>query len=512
MSLCPKSALKPFLFCLTALALGEVAASSESSLTSEEESLRSYSLDEVSRHDSLDNGVWVTYRGFVYDVTDFLRCKQHPGGNEFLMRAAGGAIDDYWSIWAAHYRNDRALTLLKGMRIGRISDYNGNTSDMTRPNVDYYADDPVRSLEGSLPFQVTPYETVTLANVLQETYYTPNDHFYVRNHAPVPHLEPDSHMVKLITCEGRQIDVKLSEIEQMQKKEITSVMQCAGNRGPENSLDDQRKTFISWTNKYSDKNSFIGMVGNVEWTGVPIVDLFQTYYPAYKSCDCSHIVFEGEDDYSTSTPLSHVIDPSNDVLLATQMNGAPLPLDHGYPIRVALPGIAGSRNVKWLRSIRFSKEESGSPWQQHFYKTKDGQSLQYLPINSIITSHCNDYLVNPGGFLVKGIAYSGARGSEIAAVEVSLDEGQTWRDAKIVRPHKMNPLQSKHWGWVQWEIEAKQNANQSSPVMQVWCRARAKNGDAQPERVYNPNLYLYNGWHKISVMNEGAMDSNNNAE
>lgn len=182
-------------------------------------------------------------------------------------------------------------------------------------------------------------------------------------------------MVKLITCEGRQIDVKLSEIEQMQKKEITSVMQCAGNRGmrsctacsyesgPENSLDDQRKTFISWTNKYSDKNSFsmsllnsrnlqlVGMVGNVEWTGVPIVDLFQTYYPAYKSCDCSHIVFEGilfstslfsilgEDDYSTSTPLSHVIDPSNDVLLATQMNGAPLPLDHGYPIRVALPGI-----------------------------------------------------------------------------------------------------------------------------------------------------------------------------
>jgi hypothetical protein len=59
-------------------------------------------------------------------------------------------------------------------------------------------------------------------------------------------------------------------------------------------------------------------------------------------------------------------------------------------------GIAGSRNVKWLRTIRFSKEECGSPWQKYFYKTGDGQSLQALPINSIITSHANDDSISPG--------------------------------------------------------------------------------------------------------------------
>ena len=64
-----------------------------------------------------------------------------------------------------------------------------------------------------------------------------------------------------------------------------------------------------------------------------------------------HVIFQGADEYETSTPLKHLLQESSDCVLATHMNGHPLSLDHGYPIRVVLPGIAGARNVKWLESI-----------------------------------------------------------------------------------------------------------------------------------------------------------------
>ncbi len=62
------------------------------------------------------------------------------------------------------------------------------------------------------------------------------------------------------------------------------------------------------------------------------------------------------------------MDPKNDVLIAFEMNGAPLPRDHGFPVRVVAPGVVAARSVKWLTKITLSNEESKSHWQQNDYK------------------------------------------------------------------------------------------------------------------------------------------------
>ena len=89
-----------------------------------------------------------------------------------------------------------------------------------------------------------------------------------------------------------------------------------------------------------------------------------------------HVVFEGADEYESSTPLSHILQAKTDCILATKMNGEVLPRDHGYPVRVLLPGIAGARNVKWLQSIKLSKSPSRSPWNSHYYRKNDESHIQ----------------------------------------------------------------------------------------------------------------------------------------
>ena len=92
-------------------------------------------------------------------------------------------------------------------------------------------------------------------------------------------------------------------------------------------------------------------------SGVLLKNVLKDMFPT--ECDDKsntwHVIFEGADDYETSTPLSHILDEENDCLLATKMNGENISPDHGYPIRVILPGIAGARNVKWLKSPKYRK-------------------------------------------------------------------------------------------------------------------------------------------------------------
>merc|ERR1712232_647023 len=131
----------------------------------------------------------------------------------------------------------------------------------------------------------------------------------------------------------------------------------------------------------------LGLVGNARWTGVRLHELLKDILPiSSKTKDDLHVTFEGLDGYSTSTPLSYVMDPTNDCMLATEMNDEPLPPDHGFPIRALLPGITGARHVKWVSKISIGAE-CDSAWNQIYYKKKPStESCQRLPMNSIILS------------------------------------------------------------------------------------------------------------------------------
>jgi sulfite oxidase len=119
--------------------------------------------------------------------------------------------------------------------------------------------------------------------------------------------------------------------------------------------------------------------------------------------------------YGASVPLSYILDENFEAILAYEMNGKPLPLDHGFPIRIVLPGIVGARSVKWLSKIIISEQESQSPWQQRDYKvfspsvTMDtvdfslAPAIMDTPVTSYICSHENGDTVPQGPMKLQGI-------------------------------------------------------------------------------------------------------------
>lgn len=118
--------------------------------------------------------------------------------------------------------------------------------------------------------------------------------------------------------------------------------------------------------------------------------------------------------YGASVPLSYLLDGNFDAILAYEMNDKPLPLDHGFPIRVILPGIVGARSVKWLGRIIISDEESQSPWQQRDYKvfspsvtleTVDfaaAPAISDTPVTSYICSHADGDRIKKGPIKLQG--------------------------------------------------------------------------------------------------------------
>ena len=260
----------------------------------------------------------------------------------------------------------------------------------------------------------------------------------MRNHAPVPsNLETESHEIHF-SREVRADDevpiacLSLPDIlKKYEKINVISVLQCAGNRASESI----KNLGISGFNGTPFEKIQIGMVGNVSWSGISLKDVLEDHYP--NACeeekrsvsDRYHVIFEGADEYETSTPLSYILKENKCCVLATQMNGEELTVDHGYPVRVILPGVAGARSVKWLQSIKISKEPSKSPWNSHYYKHRNGSHIQELPLNSIILSPQNgDFIEKENETVLKleGVAYSGGSGNSIQSVELSVDEGQTW--------------------------------------------------------------------------------------
>ena len=194
----------------------------------------------------------------------------------------------------------------------------------------------------------------------------------------------------------------------------------------------------------------------------------------------SHIEFVGRDSYAASVPMELV--EKHDVVIAYQMNGEKLPIDHGAPLRAVVPGVVAARSVKWLSEINVRNMESESPWQRHDYKVlpssvekptvKDYESvssIQEIPVQSAITN-----LSCEGGesCCCMGYAFSGG-GKEIQRVEISIDGGETWYDAEI----KEKGIDG--YSWTLWQMRL----NGVHEGGNVICRATDSEGTVQPGNV-----------------------------
>jgi sulfite oxidase len=338
--------------------------------------------------------------------------------------------------------------------------------------------------------------------LLTESHLTPNDRFFVRNHAPVPEIDEAAFRLSVGGLTGKRLEISLDEMRNIfPKSTVMASLQCAGNRRDElieiAPIDDQ----ISWGEE---------AIGNAEWGGVPLREVLSA---AEVEAGGHHVAFTGLDEvaeygepfgFGGSIPIDKAM--SDEVLLAYEMNGQPLPPEHGAPLRVVVPGYIGARSVKWVSDISVQREPSDNHYQARAYKiflphvrsdTADwskGLMLGELSVNSAITSPANGETVSGGPVVARGWAMAGGD-RRIERVDVSLDGGETWAAADLLD-------ESHRWSWRLWEIPLDLAPGEHEIAVRAWDSA----ANTQPEdvrKLWNFKGYMNNAWHSISVRVEG---------
>nr|XP_020448909.1 sulfite oxidase, mitochondrial isoform X2 [Monopterus albus] len=478
--------------------------------TEKSSSLPTFSQEEVTKHRSLDDGVWVTYRGGVYDITEFVA--MHPGGDK-IMLAAGGALEPFWALYAVH-NEKHVLDILSEYKVGELS-ADDLKKQQTVESSDPYALDPKRHpmlhTNSLKPFNAEPPP-----EILTDSYITPSAFFFKRNHLPVPQVDPASYQLVVEGLPGGVLKLSLEELKtKFPKHTVTATLQCAGNRRSEMNKVKQVKG-LNWG---------LAAIGNATWSGAKLRDvLLAAGYGSDVAQWARHVQFEGLDKdvmgtaYGASIPVNKAVSEEGDVLLAYEMNGEELPADHGFPVRVVVPGTVGARNVKWLRKIIVSTDESSSHWQQNDYKgfspgidwdTVDYRSapaIQELPIQSAITTPSDGAVVYRSAkeVTVKGYAWSGG-GREVVRVDVSLDGGKTWQVAQLRGNEKgqgpeFSPPPGRAWAWKLWEVSAPLPPEVQE--LEIVCKAVDNSYNMQPDTIspiWNLRGVLSNAWHRVKV-------------
>ncbi|EPS70580.1 hypothetical protein M569_04180, partial [Genlisea aurea] len=297
-----------------------------------------------------------------------------------------------------------------------------------------------------------------------------------------------------------------------------SYVQCAGNR----------RTAMSNVRKVRGVGWDVAALGNAVWSGAKLADVLEL--AGIPKCSQvtpkggKHVEFVSVDKckeenggpYKASIPLGQATFPEADVLLAYEMNGETLNRDHGYPLRVIVPGVIGARSVKWLDCINILAEECQGFFMQKDYKmfppSVDWDNIDWstrrpqmdFPVQCAICSVEDDTnnMVKPGKIKIKGYALSGG-GRGIERVDVSTDGGKTWKEAARRQKHGIPYVSdaaaggSDRWGWVLFEAEA--DVSDSTDVV---AKAVDAAGNVQPEKVdlvWNLRGILNNSWHRVRL-------------
>jgi DMSO/TMAO reductase YedYZ molybdopterin-dependent catalytic subunit len=223
-----------------------------------------------------------------------------------------------------------------------------------------------------------------------------------------------------------------------------------------------------------------GLISNAIWKGVPLRDLLERAAPLSSA---ARVRFHGVDNYTDTIPVEKAMEPTT--LLAYDMNGVRLPHRHGYPLRVIVPGYFGEKNVKWLTRIEVADANA-----KGFYEAQGWGPDFIVPTRSRIDVPDNWSSFSLGKLTgpieVKGVAYGGDRG--ISRVELSFDNGQSWRDAEIY-------YTGGNLAWSLWKTEWAPAAGDYALVV----RATDGEGDVQEWEEDRGPFSGVAGLHEISV-------------
>lgn len=474
-------------------------------------------LEEVHEHNRTADTYWVFRGDRVYDITDWV--PNHPGG-EVILRAVGGSLEPYWNVFQIHQKQD-VYDILEQYFIGKIDprdlvDGKAPTGQVDDP----FKTDPQRDA-ALIQHSVRPCNSETPESELG-SYITPIEKFYVRNHLWVPDVDnADTHRLTIELFDGEEVGYTVADLRKKFKEfSITATLQCSGNRRSHMTQASRRTNGLQWG---------VGAISNATWTGVRLRDVLADAGVNVQEPDedIKHLKFVGAEAYGASIPIDKAVHRHGDVLLVYSMNGKPLPRDHGFPLRVLVPGHVAARSVKWLSKIILSDEESTSQWQRRDYKCFgpnvgasnpdwDGApAIQETPVQSAITvmrhiradrlkdSHlARVYGLEEDLVVIEGYAFAGG-GRHIVRVDVSPDGGTTWLQAQLQEDGPKvgetgSPDDHRAWAWKQWRMAVP--ATQISG--QLCVKATDDSYNTQPDTfapAYNFRGNLANAWHRVFV-------------
>lgn len=326
---------------------------------------------------------------------------------------------------------------------------------------------------------------------------TPTAHFFVRNHAPIPALDPATYRLVVDGLVAQPLTLTLDDVQRrFPAHTVTATLQCAGHRRRElTELAPIDAAEIVWN---------ADAISTATWTGVRLRDVLAA---AGVQAPAAHVAFLGLDPvektgvgFGGSIPLHKALDA--DVLLAYGMNGDVLPPTHGYPLRVVTPGYIGARSVKWVGQITLQAEPSTNYFQARAYKLfppdvdattvnwDAGEMLGALPINSFITTPQDAAPAAGTPLVVEGIALPGDD-ALLERVELSCDGGRTWQPVTLTGPRQP-------WTWCFWTATCDLPPGRHELVV----RAFDSKGHTQPEHlreVWNFKGYVNNAYHRVRV-------------
>ena len=321
---------------------------------------------------------------------------------------------------------------------------------------------------------------------------TRNEDFFVRSHLgePAAGLAPWS--LDVVGLVEKTLRLSLDDLKSLEQVKIPAVLQCAGNG---------RAYFkplipgLPWEK---------GAVGHAEWTGVRLADLLKKAGLAKSS---AHVHFLGADAPPTpktpaffrSIPIERALDPTT--LLATGMNGEPLPLLHGGPIRLVVPRWTGNHWMKWVRTITLAEAEASGFYNKTAYKMpkspvapdvtpkpEDLVPVTLMNVKSLITAPADGSLQKPGLIEIRGVAWTGEGFVNNVGVSTNLDP--TWKAAALLD-------EPTPGSWRRWTCQVELP---KSGKLIVRAQATDSNGQTQPESTpWNKSGYLWNGIDSITI-------------
>jgi sulfane dehydrogenase subunit SoxC len=320
---------------------------------------------------------------------------------------------------------------------------------------------------------------------------TPTGLHYLLIHYDIPLVDGESWRLEVAGEVQRPLSLTADDLRRRDAVEVCSTMECAGNG---RARLDPMPASQPWV---------LEAVGTARWRGVRLRSVLEEAGLGERAVEILFtgldrgIEGESEQNYQRSLPVSEAM--REDALLVYEMNGAPLLPQHGFPLRLIVPGWYGMTNVKWLTSVTVLDRPFDGYYQEHSYRLRYHEQDPGIPLTRMLPRALmvppgipefltRERILGSGEHVLQGRAWSGH--APIAGVEVSVDGGESWEPAETSRD-----LDSP-WAWCSWTY--RWSAAPGSYAL--CCRATDEAGNTQPlEAGWNVGGYANNSPQLVAV-------------